>query len=125
MSDEQPTPATTAERAPPAPAAAPAKRRVRRLVRGTLLLLGPLVALAVGGYLYYTSGRVVETDNAYVKADVGIVSAEVAGPISTLNVRENQSVAAGEVLFTVDVRPFEVALQRADAQLAAINDFVE
>jgi len=122
MSDEQPTPATAADRAA---RAAPAKKVVRRLVRGTLLLGGPLVALAVGGYLYYTSGRVVETDNAYVKADVGIVSAEVAGPISTLNVRENQRVAAGEILFTVDMRPFEVALQRANAQLAAINDFVE
>jgi membrane fusion protein (multidrug efflux system) len=81
--------------------------------------------LTVGAYVYYTSGRVVETDNAYVKADVGIVSAEVAGPIGSLNVHENQRVEAGDVLFTIDDRSFRVALDRADAQLAAIDDFVE
>jgi membrane fusion protein (multidrug efflux system) len=94
-------------------------------LRSTLLLAGPLVALAVGAYAYYTSGRVVETDNAYVKADVGIVSAEVAGAIRTVDVRENQRVEAGDVLFTIDDRAFAVALQRGDAQLAAIDDFVE
>ncbi len=109
-----------------APAAAvPPPRAKRRWLRSTLLLAGPLVALTVGGYVYYTSGRIVETDNAYVKADVGIISAEVAGPIDSLNVRENQSVKAGDVLFTIDARPFKVALGRAEAQLAAINDVVE
>jgi membrane fusion protein (multidrug efflux system) len=90
-----------------------------------LLLLGPVVALTVGAYVYYTSGRIVETDNAYVKADVGIVGAEVAGPIDAVNVHENQRVKAGDVLFTIDDRPFEIALARSNAQLAAIDDFVE
>lgn len=110
---------------PTAGAAPSALHAPRRAVRFTLLLLGPLVALLVGGYLYYTSGRIVETDNAYVKADVAIISAEVAGPIVMLGVRENQRVMAGDVLFTIDPRPFQVALERADAQLAAIDDLVE
>lgn len=107
--------------------AGPAVRRRgwRRRLRGALLLLGPLVALTTGAYIYYTSGRVVETDNAYVKTDVAIISAEVAGPIAVLSVRENQRVEAGDVLFTIDDRAFKVALARADAQLAAIDDFVE
>src|SRR5690349_9499302 len=83
--------------AAPAPSAPPKRRRLR----GILLLLGPIVALVVGGYVYYTSGRVVGTDNAYVKSDVGAVSAEVAGPIATLNVHENDRVEAGAVLFTI------------------------
>ena len=49
----------------------------------------------------------------------------MAGPINGVQVRENQRVKAGDVLFTIDDRAFNVALQRADAQLAAINDFVE
>lgn len=109
----------------PAATLAPAVKPPRRWLRSTLLLLGPFVALTAGAYVYYTSGRVVETDNAYVKADVAIISAEVAGPINDVKVRENQSVKAGDVLFTIDDRAFNVALQRADAQLAAINDFVE
>ena len=126
MADQNPSPPAPAPSAA-APAGAPtlAPRRARRWLRSTLLLLGPFVALTVGAYVYYTSGRVVETDNAYVKADVAIVSAEIAGPIATLGVRENQRVKAGDVSFTIDDRPFNVSLARADAQLAAINDFVE
>ncbi len=122
---EHDSPSPSAPAPSHAPAAPPAPRRARRLLRSTLLLLGPIVALSVGAYVYYTSGRVVETDNAYVKADVGIVSAEIAGPIAALNVHENQRVEAGDVLFTIDDRPFRVALERANAQLAAIDDFVE
>ena len=120
-SQSQSAPAPEGVAAAPAPPVAKPRRRIR----GILLLLGPLVALTVGAYVYYTSGRVVGTDNAYVKSDVGAISAEVAGPIATLNVHENDRVEAGAVLFTIDERPFRVALDRGDAQLAAINDFVE
>jgi membrane fusion protein (multidrug efflux system) len=128
MADEGPlTPAPPANAAPPPvqPTDPPPPPRRHRALRTVLLALGPLVAVAVGTYVYYTSGRIVETDNAYVKADVAVVSAQVAGPIETVAVRENQRVAAGDVLFTVDTRPFDVVLARADAQLAAIDDFVE
>jgi membrane fusion protein, multidrug efflux system len=121
-SQNQSAPASDRAALAPAPAAA---ARPRRRIRRVLLLLGPIVALTVGGYFYYTSGRIVGTDNAYVKSDVGVVSAEVAGPIATLNVHENDRVEAGEVLFTIDDRPFRVALDRGNAQLAAIKDFVE
>jgi membrane fusion protein (multidrug efflux system) len=120
MADENPS-----KPAPPASEPAPRKSPARRIVRATLLLLGPLVALTVGGYIYYTSGRVVETDNAYVQSDVAIISSRVAGPIESINVQENQFVKAGDVLFTIDSRPFRVALSRGDAQLAAIDDVVE
>lgn len=126
MADDNPPKPAPPASAPPAPLAPAAKRSLaRRTVRTTLLLLGPLVAITVGAYAYYASGRIVETDNAYVKGDVAIVSAQVAGPIDAVNVRENQRVKTGDVLFTIDARPFHVAVERANAQLAAINDFVE
>jgi len=81
--------------------------------------------LVVGGYFYFMSGRFIETDNAYVKADVAVVAAQVAGPITNVAVHENQRVKQGDILFTVDDRSFQVALQRARAQLGAINDLVE
>src|SRR5262245_18272457 len=123
---ESPSPSAPAPNAAaPAAPAAPAARARRRPLRSILLLAGPIVAIVAGAYVYYTSGRIVGTDNAYVKADVGVISAEVAGPIATLNVHENDRVEAGDVLFTIDDRPFRVALDRGNAQLAAINDFVE
>jgi membrane fusion protein (multidrug efflux system) len=81
--------------------------------------------MIVAAYAYLTGGRLVSTDNAYVRADVAIVSAQVAGPIATVAVRENQSVKQGDVLFTIDERPFRVAHGRANAQHGAINDLVE
>src|SRR5690606_13193339 len=121
MADE--TPPSSAAPAESPPAARP--RRRPRALRFTLLVLGPLVVLVAGAYVYFTSGRFVSTDNAYVKADVATISARVAGPIASIAVRENQRVEAGDVLFTIDPEPFKVAYDRANAQLGAINDLVE
>ena len=104
---------------------APAPRPRRRLVRSTLLVLGPLVVIVGAIYVYLTTGRYVGTDNAYVKSDVGIVSALISGPIVQVAVRENQPVAQGDVLFKIDDTPFRVSLDRADAQLGAVHDYVE
>ncbi len=129
MSDELPPPGPSAPASAPAPQA-PAPPPVagpsrRRLGRTVLLVLGPLLVVVVGGYLSFTSGRFIETDNAYVKSDVAIVAAQVSGPITNVAVRENQRVKKGDILFTVDDRSFQVAMQRAEAQLGAINDLVE
>jgi len=105
------------------PASAPRPRR--RRVRSTLLVLGPLVVIVGAIYVYFTTGRYVGTDNAYVKSDVGIVSALISGPIVEVAVRENQPVAQGDVLFKLDDEPFRVKLQQADAQLGAVHDYVE
>jgi membrane fusion protein (multidrug efflux system) len=94
-------------------------------VRSTLLLLGPIVVVVAAVYAYLATGRFVSTDNAYVKSDVGIVSAQISGPIVEVAVRENQPVAQGEALFKVDDEPFRVKLQQADAQLGAVHDYVE
>jgi membrane fusion protein (multidrug efflux system) len=122
-----PTAAATgpAQAAPPAPPSSAAPKPRRRAWRTALLVAGPLVVIVGGLYVYLTTGRFVGTDNAYVKADVGIVSARVAGPIVEVDVHENQPVAEGEVLFRIDDTPFKVALDRADAQLGAIHDYVE
>ena len=103
----------------------PAPRPRRRLVRSTLLVLGPLVVIVGALYVYLTTGRFVSTDNAYVKSDVGIVSALISGPIVEVAVRENQPVAQGDVLFKIDDEPFRVKLQQVDAELGAVRDYVE
>ena len=97
--------------------------RRRRWLRRTLLLLGPTLVLIVGGYVYVTGGRYVDTDDAYVRADMVAVTAEVSGPIVEVDVRENQHVEPGQVLFGLDRQPFEIALAQAEARLKqAKND---
>ena len=81
--------------------------------------LGPLAAIAVGLTLYLAGGRYVSTDNAYVKSDKIAVSADVSGRTSAVFVAANQTVAPGSLLFKIDPEPFEIARQRAAAQLLA------
>lgn len=87
-----------------------------------LLLIGApaLVALAAGG-IYLRGGRFVGTDNAYVKADQIAVSPEVSGVVRQVMVAENAEVAAGAPLFRLDAVPLQLAVDRAQAQLAQVR----
>jgi membrane fusion protein, multidrug efflux system len=100
------------------------KPRKKNQIRTFLLTLGPLVILAVGGYAYFTGGRFVGTENAYIKADKVMIAAEVSGLISEVMVTENQAVSAGDILFRIDDRSYRIALNEAQAQLSKLsNDF--
>lgn len=94
---------------------APPKRRRRYVV---IMLTVPALLAALGVYLWLSSGRFVSTDNAYVQQDKVAVTAEIAGTISKVYVRENQRVKKGELLFRIDPRPYRIALQQAEAQIA-------
>jgi membrane fusion protein (multidrug efflux system) len=89
--------------------------QARRLV---LLVVIPLIAALVLVFLYLRGGRYVGTDNAYVESDKAPISAQVAGTIREVLVHENESVAAGQVLFRLDAVPFQVAVAKAEAGLA-------
>jgi membrane fusion protein (multidrug efflux system) len=87
--------------------------------RSILMWSVPLLIAAVGLFLWLTSGKTVETDNAYVKQDVTAISTQVNGPVIAVYVRENQHVNKGDILYRIDPAPFEAALHAAQAQLAA------
>ncbi|MAO93804.1 MAG: hypothetical protein CMM78_13185 [Rhodospirillaceae bacterium] len=100
------------------------KQRKRNRIRTFLLVLGPLVVIAVAGYTYFTGGRFVGTENAYIKADKVMIAAEVSGLISDVMVKENQAVSAGDVLFQIDDRSYRIALNEAQAKLSMLrNEF--
>lgn len=104
---------------------APRPRRRRRWPRRVLLIGGPLIVAAAAGILYLGGGRTVSTENAYVKADMMTVSAEVSGRIVAVAVDDNQRVAAGDVLFRLDDRPFRLSVNRAEARLEAVREEIE
>ncbi|MHB1951851.1 MAG: biotin/lipoyl-binding protein, partial [Acidiferrobacteraceae bacterium] len=83
------------------------------------LLLGVIVlATIVAGIVYWRHERhFASTDDAYVGAHVVRIAARVSGAIRTVDVRDNQSVRAGQLLFTIDPRPFRIAVQKAKANL--------
>jgi membrane fusion protein (multidrug efflux system) len=82
------------------------------------------VALVVGGYFYVTGGAVMSTDNAYFQADMVGLSTDVAGVTQVL-VHDNQKVAKGDTLFKLDPLQFQLALDRAEAQIGNTrNDLI-
>ncbi|MCG2586389.1 HlyD family secretion protein [Massilia sp. TS11] len=90
----------------------------RARLRLVLLVLLPLLAAIGGGLFWLHGGRYVETDNAYVKADMVPVGADVAGSVREVFVRENEVVQAGQLLFRIDPAPYAAAVARAEARLA-------
>ncbi|ATY30837.1 HlyD family secretion protein [Sphingomonas psychrotolerans] len=109
----------TLEPAPAAPASENVEVRAKRSWLRPLLLFGvPIVILGVVGFFWLTSGRFASTDNAYVQQDKVSVSAEVAGRIVKVAVRENQRVKKGDLLFEIDSAPYRIAVAQADAAIA-------
>jgi membrane fusion protein (multidrug efflux system) len=110
------------EKAAAAQETAPSTRRTRR--RWALFALLPL-ALIAGGYWYVTGGQLMSTDDAYVEADKVGISTDVSGTVAEVGVSENQNVSAGQVLYRLDSRQLQIALDNAKANLAQTKLLIE
>ena len=94
-------------------------------IRYGLLILGPLILALVGAYYYAIGGRYVSSENAYVKADKIAISTDVSGRVAKVNVQENQIVREGDILFELDREPFQIALEKAEAELHTSRNEIE
>ncbi|SDR90160.1 RND family efflux transporter, MFP subunit [Halopseudomonas litoralis] len=68
-------------------------------------------------YSYYTYAP--QTRDGKIRADVVALAADVSGRIETVQVRDNQIVQRGDVLFTLDQVRLQNALDRATAAVAS------
>lgn len=109
-------PKPAAEKAPARNEKTPHTSR-RRWTRWALFMLAP-VALLAGAHWYVTGGQIVSSDDAYVNAEKVGVSTDVSGIVSEVDVTDNQHVAAGQLLYRLDPRQFQIALNNAKANLA-------
>jgi membrane fusion protein (multidrug efflux system) len=124
-----PAPAAFRPEALPAPgrgadAVAPEKpgRRGLRRVLVAVVAGGILAGGGAFGWHWWTVGSFIEsTDDAYVRADIVGISAEVAGTVVTLSVDDNAHVEAGDVLVSIDPRDYEAAVASAKAAIAAAD----
>jgi membrane fusion protein (multidrug efflux system) len=101
------------------------KKSWRQRLRLPLMLAAPLVIALVGGYFYLTGGRYVSTDDAYVQAARISISTDVPGRVTEVDVRDNQEVHKGDILFRLDDRPYRIAVEEAQARLAGARLQVE
>jgi membrane fusion protein (multidrug efflux system) len=97
----------------------------RRTFRPFLMVAGPAAIALVGFYAYMASGRYVTTENAYVKADLTVIASEVSGFVTEVAVSDNQPVTAGQVLFRLDQRRFDVERARRQAELGSARQRVQ
>ena len=97
----------------------------RKIVRLLLLVAVPAIAIAIGLEWYARNARWAETENAYVKANVVAISAEVSGRVATVGVRDQQRVERGALLFAIDPAPYQLAVQRAEAELGVTRAAIE
>ena len=94
----------------------------RRALRRGLLLWGvPMLAVVAGLLVWALGGREVETDNAYLKADLVTLYPEIDAQVTEVLVGENQTVAAGQPLVRLDRAAAAIDVARAEARLASIR----
>ena len=91
----------------------------RRFARLALLASVPLLLVGGATAYYIVNDHYVSTDNAYVQQDKVSISAELGGRIVDVAVRENDVVKEGDLLFRIDPSPYRIAIEQADASIAA------
>jgi len=90
----------------------------RGLFRRVLMIGGVAAVALVSMGLWLFGGRYVGTDDAYVHAAQLMVSTDVSGLVLDVKVHQGQHVKAGQVLFRIDPRQFQIAFDNAKATLA-------
>jgi len=94
---------------------------VRGMVRFLLMVVVPVALVIYGATLWAGSLRYVTTENAYVKANLVAISADVSGRVIEVNVRENEVVDRGAVLFRIDPRDYQFEVDARLAELEAMR----
>jgi membrane fusion protein (multidrug efflux system) len=90
-----------------------------RIPRPWLIIVGALVLVVVGYVAWTYLSPSVSTDDAQVAGHVSPISARVGGSIKAIHVEDNQAVKANDVLIEIDPRDYELAVARAEADLAS------
>ncbi|HWZ13504.1 MAG TPA: biotin/lipoyl-binding protein [Acidobacteriaceae bacterium] len=78
-------------------------------------------AVVLGLVALFEINRQPRTDDAEVMANFIGMAPQVEGPIVRLNVHDNQFVKQGELLFEIDDRPYQYALENALSEQAALE----
>jgi membrane fusion protein (multidrug efflux system) len=82
-----------------------------------LAIAAVVLAIVVVGFFWLRSGR-VSTDDAQIEGHITQIATRVGGTVIAVHVNDNQIVEAGTVLAKIDPRDYQVAVDRARAELA-------
>lgn len=91
---------------------------IRRLVRVLLTLMVLVLAIWLGWRLWHAYMDSPWTRDAVVQTQIAGVNADVGGRVMEVYVHDNETVAAGTLLFRIDAHRYRLALAEARATLA-------
>ncbi len=90
--------------------------------RRRLMLAGGVIAFVLlawwAGNWFFVGRHLVATENAYVRADISLISPQIEGYVRAIPVAENQAVHAGDVLVEIDPTDYQARVAAARATLA-------
>jgi membrane fusion protein, multidrug efflux system len=78
--------------------------------------------VAIGAALYFGGGAFVAyTSDAYVRSDLVAIAPEVSGIVKTVSVQDNQKIAAGDPIATIDPEPYQLDVDLKQQQIAGLE----
>jgi membrane fusion protein, multidrug efflux system len=91
----------------------------------TVGLAIPALAVVLSLAAWNFNERHPRTDDGVARANLIGIAPRVSGPIIKVSVSDNQSVRSGEPLFEIDPADFQLAVDRAEAALAGLDQQIE
>src|SRR5262252_2130922 len=93
----------------------------RKFIRKMVSLIVVISAVVITLYVWGIVERHPRTDDAAARANIVGIAPRVSGQILNLNVQDNQLVKKGDVLFEIDPEDYRLVLEKAKAELAALD----
>lgn len=123
--DEQPallSGAKALERASPEHVVATLPSPLRSLLvpgSAIFIALSGIVAAGTNWNAWIANRTTQSTDDAAIHSDISGISTRIAGTVDAVGVRDYARVQAGDLLFSIDRAPYELALRSSKAKLGA------
>src|SRR6201994_3045790 len=97
------------------------KSRLRQLLGHALSIVFVATAVVLGLVVLYHANQYPRTEDAEIFANFIGIAPQVDGPLIRLTVQDNQFVKKGELLYEIDERPYQYALETAISQQATLE----
>ena len=95
------------------------------LIRFILLVIIPTLIVLFSIGFYYSLGRYIKTENAYIKAPIISIQSQISGRIVDVYIKNNQKVNVGDKLFKLDTSELKLNLIEQQENLNTIKQEID
>ena len=97
----------------------------KKFKRFILLIFIPLMTIMFTLGFFYSLGRYITTENAYIKAPIISIQSQIPGRVKTVFVKDNQQVKKGQKLFKIDTAKLKLDLSEQKQNLLTIKKEID